>query len=50
MRLHIQRSLYFHLIPRIRVYRRPLLIWLRWLDRSAFIDRSTLSQADGGAK
>jgi hypothetical protein len=29
----------FFLMPRLRVYRRPLLIWIRWLDRSIFIDR-----------
>lgn len=42
MRVHFQRSISFHLIPRLRIYRRPLLIWLRWLGKSAFVERSLL--------
>ena len=37
MNIHFQRSIEFHAIPRVRVYRRPWLIWLRWLRKSCFI-------------
>lgn len=40
MRFHIQPTNmgWFVLRPRVRVYRRPLLIWIRWFDKSFFID------------
>lgn len=40
MRFHIQRTNmgWFVLRPRVRIYRRPLLIWVRWFDRSFFFD------------
>lgn len=42
MRFHIQPTNmgWFVLRPRIRVYRRPLLIWIRWFNRSLFIERA----------
>ncbi len=49
MRLKTQTTSmgWFFLRPRVRIYRRPLLIWIRWLDRSFFIDTQPSSH---GAK
>lgn len=44
MRIHFQRSIEFCVLPRARFYRRPWLIWLRWLGRSAFITSTLSSQ------
>lgn len=47
MKVHIQRSIYFHLIPRMRIYRRPWMIWLRWFGKSAYIDGASVVSSQG---
>lgn len=39
MKMHIQTASRFFIRPRIRIYRAPLLIWIQWLGKSAFIER-----------
>lgn len=49
MRTHVQQTSVFFLRPRIRLYRRPTLIWVRWLGRSIYIDwASTVPPHDEG--
>lgn len=38
MKMQIQNTSRFFIRPRIRIYRRPLLIWIRWLGKAAFIE------------
>jgi hypothetical protein len=46
MTMHIQDTA-FSFRPRVRIYRRPLLIWLRWLGKAAFIERPTPAVTPG---
>lgn len=48
MRFHIQPASIFCIRPRVRIYRRPLLIWIRWFGRSFYFDRSQSVTATDG--
>jgi hypothetical protein len=37
MSISLQPSIYFYWCPRLRLYRRPLQVWLCWLGRSLHI-------------
>jgi hypothetical protein len=32
--LHLQQSIYFHLVPRLRIYRSPRQVWICWFGYS----------------